>query len=122
MSLQRKIEETTAVILSYSTFKKGWDGYEGCTFQRATLDKAAEIVELLFSTFDNYDACPDEITPSPCTDGSMDIEVEYNGNRVIFTIYPDMVSYYLQDVKESGEITSEDDTFDKIRWVITNEN
>ena len=121
MSLQHKIDKASSEILSYATFQVGWDLYQGKPFDKSTLNKASEILELIFSTFDNYESCPDEIYPGPASDGSVDIEIEYDGNRLIFTIYPDHVSYYLQDLKETGDIIDEDDMFSKLKWLINNE-
>jgi hypothetical protein len=59
-------------LRSYLEFPPGWDGYSAPRFSRDTVDKAILIVEAIYSAFDGSVT----ITPGPCPDASIELEVE----------------------------------------------
>lgn len=73
----------------YQRFSYGWDGYFGEEFSGNLIQSAINLVYIASAHFIEADSAPDEITPGPASDGSIDIEIAHSRKRIIFTLYPD---------------------------------
>jgi len=83
-------EEVVKDVRMYLSFEPGWDGYHAPVFKEHVVQRAIKLVEKLAAVFRSVGDAPDEITPCPCPDGRIDLEIVQGTKRVIFTIDEDM--------------------------------
>jgi len=118
--IQRKkiASECYQELDSYLQLSPSWDGYAGKVFDPKLIERAKKVVQKIESLFNKYDIIPNEITPGPASDGSVDVELSYNNNILIFTLYPDseVIEIFLSkensptlELKENNEEDSVDE-------------
>ena len=73
---------------SYLELEERWDSYDGETFSIETINRAKEMVAKIKLFFNEHNLIPNELYPGPASDGSVDIEVEYEKKCLFITIYP----------------------------------
>jgi len=103
----------------YLTFEPAWDGYDGLTFNEQAIDRARQVVQLATVFFVDVKMVPDEITPGPASDGSVDVEFSACGRTLIFTF--DREQFPARVYAREGQSTHdrEDDLQDAtvVRWL-----
>lgn len=104
LELHRMRREALAELQRYLEFDRGWDGYDGEVFSRDTVAQAQQLVELSARFFERNGEVPSEITPGPASDGTVDVELEYHGRRLIFTLDPEQQPrVYATDEEQEAE-------------------
>lgn len=86
----------------YGNLTKGWDGYYGTEFDESLIEFSIVAVEYISRLLIANNLKPKEITPGPASDGSIDIEITFVHDFIIFTFYPDseFFSVYLESEGE----------------------
>lgn len=74
-------------LISYKTFKKGWDGYDGEEFDPLLVEQVRGIAAAIFSVFNSLNVQPDGAWTGACSDGSIDLELEIENRELILTFY-----------------------------------
>jgi hypothetical protein len=72
----------------YRNFTFGWDGYSGSPFDSRLVDIAQGITQYIGALCKKANRVPQELTPGPVSDGSIDIEVAVGSNYAIFSLEP----------------------------------
>lgn len=96
-------------LLSYGDFRRGWDGYDGLPFSPAVLSSAADAVRSCLQACRAGGVTPEEITPGPASDGTVDVEVVSAPRHLILTFDADVseamhVYYEDEELGVAGEI------------------
>lgn len=112
-SLEGLASAAKADLRRYATFPEGWDGYRGRRFSRRLIKTAQGVVDLALSYFDVAGVLPEEITPGPASDGSVDIEIATESRRVVLTLYPELQKIEIYRSSSQGRETLEPAKFGK---------
>lgn len=92
-------------ISEYLTFPDNWDGYKGKRFVKETAFTANLLIDIIRGFFIDEGTIPEEITPGPLNDGSIDIEINHRNKCVIYTIHQDkeLMTIYSEDSNNRHE-------------------
>ena len=86
LTLQDIIYEARQELLNYLEFAPGWDGYQGEPFSRFTIGIAERTLELIGEFLILHEVTPNELTPGPASDGTVDIELGFGAGHAIISI------------------------------------
>jgi len=121
-NLNNLIDSTRKEIAEYATYEKGWDGYDGKVFTPEVLEQAYKSLETIESFFRDSGAVPNELFSGPASDGSIDIEIEYNNKLIVITHYyaPAYEKAFVEtEVKMPGRSKFQKiDMKEGLRWLI----
>jgi len=127
--LRWRIDELLKVckmrLSSYADFQPGWDGYYGEPIVPDLIAIIQRKAESVVREFKARNIVPDDLSTGPASDGSVDLEVELHGKRIILTFYPqcDQVGVYKTDEQTCLEDTAGLDDADAlvahIRWLFS---
>lgn len=87
--LDRQVASARQELRRYGGFDRGWDGYDGLPFPQEVLAAANEALSVCEAAFRDISAVPEEVTPGPASDGTVDVEVAYAPRRLILTFDAD---------------------------------
>lgn len=107
----------------YKSLPLNWDGYGGVTFADVFVNSAISLLNVIDEFFTDENIVPDEITPCPLNDGSIDIELSLKHKCLIFTIHPsqDEITIYSEDNSNSDEEGFDFDRIvveEKLIWLV----
>lgn len=90
---------------NYLLFPYGWDGYNGERFESKLIEEMKGILSEITYFFKKEGLTPSEVTPGPASDGSVDLEIDFNNKSLILTKYPseNRISVYVEDAQMSRE-------------------
>lgn len=113
VNLRLIIENVKNQLNEYKSLPLNWDGYDGVMFSNKVLSTASFLVHIIGNFLSEERIIPDEITPCPLNDGSIDIELGLRSKCLIFTIHPnrDKITIYSEDNSNSNE---EESDFERI--------
>lgn len=113
VNLRLIIENVKNQLNEYKSLPLNWDGYDGVMFRNKVVSTASFLVDIIGNFFSEERIIPDEITPCPLNDGSVDIELSLRSKCLIFTIHPnrDEITIYSEDNSNSSE---EESDFERI--------
>lgn len=105
VNLSSIIENVKNQLNEYKSLPLNWDGYEGEVFSNKVVSTASFLVDIIARFFIEERMIPEEITPCPLNDGSIDIEVGLKNKCLIFTLHPDRneITTYSEDINNSYE-------------------
>jgi len=76
-------DECRAELESYKGLESGWDGYRGSPFDSGLVSQVQSVVNQIEAL-----GLPlDDIIPGPCSDGSIDLEVDGKGGRILHLLF-----------------------------------
>ncbi|OGQ77411.1 MAG: hypothetical protein A2289_25250 [Deltaproteobacteria bacterium RIFOXYA12_FULL_58_15] len=109
----------TSDLDRYARFPPGWDGYDGVTFDAQLVSVVQRVAKWTADLFRTLDVVPSEMTPGPASDGSLDLEIAYQGKRLILTFYPetDRVGVYCENGADAEEAQTTLDSSGLARWL-----
>jgi hypothetical protein len=73
-------------IESYKDFPSAWDGYRGLEFSESMIHRASYIIQEAERFFSNRKKLPHDITIGPASDGTIDIQIDYNDKFLTFLL------------------------------------
>ena len=97
----------------YLSLEPGWDGYRGQTFTKELVTKVLYIVDLVEQAATPGGTKLDEITPCPCGDGSVDLEVTVGSRTVFFLFDADDPDRVMVTRREGKTYTESNETLNK---------
>ena len=121
--IDKMIHSAHNELLEYLKFDYSWDGYNGMPFDKNLIKMAVELLEVIKTFFYDEISLPEEITPGPASDGSIDIELAINNKILIFTLYCDIKEIQISMETENG-ITEDIIEFEikalenKLNWLV----
>lgn len=91
----------------YKNLQVGWDGYFGNVFDEDLIEFMQDLTRDLSKMFIEADITPNELTPGPASDGSIDLEIGFDNKQFIVTAYPELnnVSIYIDDERGEREVS-----------------
>lgn len=112
-NLKSMVRNAKRQLIEYKFLPLNWDGYGGVTIADVSVNSAISLLNIIDEFFTDENIVPDEITPCPLNDGSIDIELALKHKCLIFTIHPsqDEITIYSEDNRNSKE---EEFDFDRI--------
>jgi hypothetical protein len=110
-------------IRSYLDLEKGWDGYRGATFSKDFICTTEKILLQSAGYFYSLGLEPDEVTPCPASDGSVEIEIHYQNKELFLSLSPNSreMGIYLNDgmlSKEYRDILEEKTIQKQLQWLV----
>jgi hypothetical protein len=113
------VHRCVSEVVRYSTFAKGWDGYQADAFEDEVLYAAIDILSSLEMYLKEIQTSPDLMTTGPASDGSLDVELRVAPRTLFFTIYPDSelvhVTAIEQELTIEGAVPREESSL--VRWL-----
>lgn len=85
-TLNELIQKADTELLGYLQLELGWDGYRASQFDPKVIQITQYILDAAELHFQSIGGTPSEVTPGPCSDGSVYLEIVYLGKKLIFTI------------------------------------
>ena len=107
------IEQALKELAGYAQFEKGWDGYRAEPFSLKILLQAQRMIAAIGQYFIRQGITPDEITPGPANDGTLEIEVRYKDRYQLFGLDPE--SIHISLFKRHGR-KSQQESFQLTAW------
>ncbi len=123
VNLKSIIENVKKQLNEYKSFPLNWDGYDGVTFKVEFVNSAIFLLYIIDKFFSEEKMIPDEITPCPLNDGSIDIELGLKSKCLIFTMHPNRneITIYSEDNSNSNEEESDFERIaveEKLIWLV----
>lgn len=89
-------------LKQYSTLEHDWDSYGGCKISYAAIEGINSLLYgIKFISIANK-SLPDKLMPGPCSDGSVDLEVEKDNRLILINCdSKGRLSYYRDEKVES---------------------
>jgi hypothetical protein len=75
-------------LAAYAGFREHWDGYRASRFEADVLRRAAQAVDQTCDLLIAKSISPTDMQTGPASDGSVDVDTEYGGRRLLLTFYP----------------------------------
>jgi len=92
-----------AELEEYRNLAPGWDGYHALPFDPELVSRAEDVCYEIVGSLRSGRIEPQEITPGPASDGSLDIQVVVGRNEVILSLYPDQENVTIYTRRDHNE-------------------
>jgi hypothetical protein len=114
-------------VLTYERFEEGWDGFRGCKFSLNVITQAKNILNQIdsYCQFNNIDYQNIEIVTGPAEDGTLDIEIRYNGKEIFILIDEEKgvtIDKWENDHCDETHIFTTSDFNKDLSWLFNKEN
>ena len=102
--------EAISELERYAKFPEAWDGYQGSIFSSYTIDSAINILKSVQSYLSSSGIKAKKVSPGPCPDGSVDLEIVVN-NKIMITNISDDSKYLTIFTEDENEKNNNEKTF-----------